>query len=188
MLAPQRVALLLLLLMVSTLQLPCPPSCPSAISPLCGPGQTSQHILSAAETGRNLSAETHLQEGKRSQLLTSPCLPNVTAADSQAEELQTFHHQNPGERSSNGLFVDTEPAEPTGTVESNSDGARVSTSPQSWSLCRKLLLWVWFWCPVRVLVERPSLPRVMEVFLITRQEFPLPNRIMSQTLAIVCKI
>lgn len=142
--------MLLLLLMVSTLQLPCPPSCPSAISPLCGPGQTSQHILSAAETGRNLSAETHLQEGKRSRLLTSPCLPNVTAADSQAEELQTFHHQNPGERSSNGLFVNTEPAEPTGTVESNSDGARVSTSPQSWSLCRKLLLWVWFWCPVRV--------------------------------------
>lgn len=64
---------------------PRPPSCPSAISPLCGPGRTSQHILSAAETGRNPSAETHLQEGKRSQLLTSPCFPNVTAADSQAE-------------------------------------------------------------------------------------------------------
>lgn len=163
-----------------------PPSCPSAISPLCGPVRTSQHILSAAETGRNPSAETHLQEGKRSQLLTSPCFPNVTAADSQAEELQTSPHQNPGERPSNGLFLETEPAEPTGTAESNSDGARISPSPQLWSLCRKLLLWVLFWCPVWVLVERPPLPH--QVFLVTRQESPPPNRIMSQTLAIFCKI
>lgn len=134
-----------------------PPSCPSAMSPLCGPVRTSQHILSAAETGRNPSAEMHLREGKRSLLLTSPCFPNVTAADSRAEELQTSRHQNPGERSSNGLFLEMEPTEPTGTVESNSDGAHVSASPQSWSFCRKLLLWVWFWCPV--LVERPPLAR-----------------------------
>lgn len=107
MLAPQRAALLLPLI-VSTLQLHDPSSCHSAISPLCGLVQTSQHILSAAETGRNPSAETHLQEGKRSQLLTSPCFPNVTAADSRAEELQTSHHQNPGERSSNGLFLESQ--------------------------------------------------------------------------------
>lgn len=179
--------MLLLLLMVSTLQLhDPPPSCPSAISPLCGPVRTSQHILSAAETGRNPSAETHLQEGKRSQLLTSP--PHHV--------FQTSQQQIVGQRSSKHPITKTPERGPLSgsswrrsqqnplgqqspTVTVPASRRRPSRGVSAGSCCFGFGSGVWsgFWL---------SGPR--QVFLITRQESPPPNRIRSQTLAIVCKI